>query len=704
MLNKTQSRTNTSRRLSFLATFIVCLFGIAATTFAQAQTAPHLDANGWTVFTPSADTNVIYVSSSCSGCDSTGVIGDQTHPYQTLAKGASLLRGGYPDWLLLKKGDVWSESFGMFYGSGRSATEPMLFSSYGTGARPRLNVASTSEAGIGSNGLNGGDYLAIVGIEFYASDRDPSNTSTSLPYYNAATTDSSLTGIDFVKYGPLNWLLIEDCKVSFFDTNVSFNGTLETGTNFFNNITLRRSVIVDSWGATSHSQGLQVTRVVNLLLEENLFDHNGWNLAVGQPRNYFNHNFYLSGLDPLGDYTSPQPATIRGNISANDSSGAQVRSGGTLSNNLWVSNPYAFVIGMPTSFASSVTNDVYLEGVSANGIEYGVGPATMQSTYSGDNYNIGTVKISNNIVANTDSPSGGRGIEILSGFVGNTITGNIVYNWNAPLINDLGTGDTVSGNVLDGSGSNNGSSPEPFSAPTRSVGSYAGTLGLTATLDGFLIAARAQSKDNWSAALMAAAVNNYVRAGFGSGSTADTTPPSVPTGLTAAAVSSTQVNLSWAASTDNVGVTGYNVFRNGAKVGAPSNTSYQDTGLSAGTAYVYAISAYDAAGNTSAQSSSVSVTTPAPPPILPSVAIISPTNGSVVSGSVSISVSASSAIGIASITITADGNAIASCADVTSCATTWQKKKISKGTHSVGATAVDANGSPANASVTIVER
>src|ERR1700733_11231156 len=47
----------------------------------------------------------------------------------------------------------------------------------------------------------------------------------------------------------------------------------------------------------------------------------------------------------------------------------------------------------------------------------------------------------------------------------------------------------------------------------------------------------------------------------------DTTPPSVPTGLSATAVSSTQINLSWTASTDNVGVTGYDVFRNGTQVG-----------------------------------------------------------------------------------------------------------------------------------------
>jgi len=48
---------------------------------------------------------------------------------------------------------------------------------------------------------------------------------------------------------------------------------------------------------------------------------------------------------------------------------------------------------------------------------------------------------------------------------------------------------------------------------------------------------------------------------------ADTVPPTVPTNLTATAISSTQINLAWTASTDNVGVTGYQIFRNGVQVG-----------------------------------------------------------------------------------------------------------------------------------------
>src|SRR5438105_12482138 len=89
--------------------------------------------------------------------------------------------------------------------------------------------------------------------------------------------------------------------------------------------------------------------------------------------------------------------------------------------------------------------------------------------------------------------------------------------------------------------------------------------------------------------------------------TADTTAPTTPTGLTGAAAGSTGVNLSWSASTDNVGVTGYIVRRNGVQVATPATTSYADTGLSVGT-YSYTVAARDAAGNISPDSTSVSIT------------------------------------------------------------------------------------------------
>ncbi|CAM3091177.1 fibronectin type III domain-containing protein [Paenibacillus lupini] len=91
--------------------------------------------------------------------------------------------------------------------------------------------------------------------------------------------------------------------------------------------------------------------------------------------------------------------------------------------------------------------------------------------------------------------------------------------------------------------------------------------------------------------------------------TPDTTAPTVPTNVTATAASSSQVKLNWTASTDNVGVTGYKVYRNGSLVGTSTSASFSDTGLTALTSYSYTVKAKDAAGNESAASTSVSATT-----------------------------------------------------------------------------------------------
>src|SRR6185436_3606104 len=89
----------------------------------------------------------------------------------------------------------------------------------------------------------------------------------------------------------------------------------------------------------------------------------------------------------------------------------------------------------------------------------------------------------------------------------------------------------------------------------------------------------------------------------------DVTPPSVPTNLSATAISGTQIDLSWTASTDNVGVTGYHVYRNGVDQGTTAGTTWSSTGLTSATTYSFTVSAFDAASNASAQSTAASATT-----------------------------------------------------------------------------------------------
>ena len=131
---------------AYLSRVVVALFvTLGWTALGLAQTAPYLDGNGWTVFTASSGTGscsartytgtcVFYVSSSGGSDLNDGL--SPTTPVQTIAKAASLLRNGYPDWLLLKKGDTWTnDTFGYLSASGRSAAEPMLPGAHGAPGR-----------------------------------------------------------------------------------------------------------------------------------------------------------------------------------------------------------------------------------------------------------------------------------------------------------------------------------------------------------------------------------------------------------------------------------------------------------------------------------------------------------------------------------------------------------------------------------------
>jgi chitodextrinase len=100
--------------------------------------------------------------------------------------------------------------------------------------------------------------------------------------------------------------------------------------------------------------------------------------------------------------------------------------------------------------------------------------------------------------------------------------------------------------------------------------------------------------------------------------TGDTQAPTTPTALSPSNVTGTTLTVSWTASTDNVGVAGYGVYRSGALAGTSASTSYSISGLTCGTSYPIAVDSYDGAGNRSAKASinvtTAACTTPAPPP------------------------------------------------------------------------------------------
>jgi chitodextrinase/uncharacterized protein (DUF427 family) len=190
----------------------------------------------------------------------------------------------------------------------------------------------------------------------------------------------------------------------------------------------------------------------------------------------------------------------------------------------------------------------------------------------------------------------------------------------------------------------------------------------------------------WNSAPVTVTVSN--------GPPPDTAPPSVPTGLTASAVSSSQINLSWTASSDNVGVSGYRVFRNGTQIATTSATSFTNTGLSPSTTYTYAVAAFDAAGNLSAQSSPASATTPAAPDTTPpAVNITSPSNGQTVSTTVNVTANASDNVGVAGVQFVLDNGTNLGAEDTSaSYSVSWDTTTASNGSHTLTAVARDAAG------------
>jgi hypothetical protein len=149
--------------------------------------------------------------------------------------------------------------------------------------------------------------------------------------------------------------------------------------------------------------------------------------------------------------------------------------------------------------------------------------------------------------------------------------------------------------ALVGTASKTGTIATNANVPVNIARSPDGTNYLRGTIDDVRIYRRALSASEIAALASAA--------------TSDTSPPSQPSALKATTVSSTRIDLTWTASTDNVGVTGYRVLRNGSPLTTVTTPSYSDTGLTPSTTYQYAVDAFDAAGNRSSASATVSAAT-----------------------------------------------------------------------------------------------
>ena len=508
--------------------------------------------NGWTGLSPSPDSTVVYVSSS-GGNDAWDGL-SPTSPKRTIAAGKALLGHLQPDWLLLKRGDVWNESLGQWTKSGRSQDEPMVVAWYGTAAaRPKLLTGI--DDGVNTSGGGGSpaviENVAFVGLHFFAH-----------------TYDGTTNCVGARILQPGKHLLLEDCCFQGYHTNLvlqGYGGTHE-------DLRVRRCVVIDAWAQhgypTGHPQGLYVYAVNGLLIEENVFDHNGWSETVGNSGpDIFRHNLSIANGN--------SGVIVRGNIIANGSShGMQLRCGGTVTNNLFVRNPIALSLGggtdpEPSGVWADVRGNVILEGKDIDASN----PRGWGMWFG----NISSGQARYNIVANNSA--GNQPDAVLIVGEGGSMTGvhnlsldnNVFYNWGgnvrvegegwqitnldmgmcdiqdlthtSPLLEHTSTssvagidstqnrffsklvpasgwsqvqgvshtidywmsqvGDTSSQDVL-----------VQYANPTASVASYNALIGGPASLSAFLSQARSVSFMNWHPEWLAVCVNRYVRASF----------------------------------------------------------------------------------------------------------------------------------------------------------------------------------------------
>ena len=259
------------------------------------------DESGWSILTPSADSRLIYVSFS-SGSDEEGQFVVQSavqdvndpseiKPFKTIEGAMHHARDGFPDWVLLKRGDVWTVPGIISLPGGRSIYERMVIKSYGSSSeRPKLIIKAKNGIRIWS----GVSFVAIIGLSLYAEERDPESSE----FLGWGNIDNRIGIYSYQSSGEVkSAILIEDNDINYFASGITL-----TGDGTVENAVIRRNVIRNSYSELSHSQGLFAAHA-SLLLEENLFDHNGWyKQQVGSGNDpeegqatFFNHNTYFSG-------------------------------------------------------------------------------------------------------------------------------------------------------------------------------------------------------------------------------------------------------------------------------------------------------------------------------------------------------------------------------------------------------------------------
>ncbi len=554
---------------------------VAGVLCAPAEGAEGLarDAEGWTVFTPSRDTRLIYVSSS-HGDDEMGrphspgdaAVGadpflpaGQVRPFRTVEAALEHARSGAADWVLLRRGDTWYQRETIrSLPDGRSPSERFLLATYGPDeARPLLKTGRVG----GAIFLYGSfENMAIVGLHFHAHTRD-----TESPEFESYAGNSGfhfLVGPD----GAGRHILVEDCRIEFGSL------VMQTRRGSFRGAVVRRNLVLNTYSVTGHSNGFFAAGLDGMLLEENIFDHNGWRIQGDGGRNrsegratMFNHNTYFSRCrNVVFRGNMFLRAASMGNKWRADNPGAS--SDLLIDDNLYVEGEIGIGIGgntdEPLRFQNVTIINNVLAGVGRTrptgrtlgwyiGIsDWDGGVLAGNCIIHQDNPEVGNVygirvgggstrnvRIHGNLIHGLHStsamvqlPGGARQQSILisRNVVQSTATeaalvhaaGNLApYRLAQNIYHGVGEperwfriGDQSYG--LDGwverAGERGAVAQEvSFADPERTVARYNAAVGGEPTFEAFVAEVREQSRANWRPQYTARAVNDYIRAGFG---------------------------------------------------------------------------------------------------------------------------------------------------------------------------------------------
>lgn len=338
-----------------------------------AALADDSSASFWTQFAPSQDTRLIFVSSSEGDDNNSGL--NPNEPVASLERAYDLIRDGYPDWMLMKRGDVWYESFPVWRKSGRAENEKLVVGAYGSSdERPQVRPAP-NDIGLRRLGNEVVSHVAFVGFHLEPQDR---------PHSGGAD------GINWIRNS--EDILFEDIYIDGFATNVNLQARNDVE---ILDLRFNGCVIVDAWNNDGHSQGLFAFSINGLTIENSVFDHNGWNEDMGAGPTIFNHNIYIQGYC--------DNVEIKDCVIADASShGVHFRAGGILSDNLFLLNPISIDLGGGTGTS-----------VREGGVEYQVTDNTVMEGRALDNdaprswgisvKNTKQGMISGNILANAEA-------------------------------------------------------------------------------------------------------------------------------------------------------------------------------------------------------------------------------------------------------------------------------------------------------------